>query len=120
MTVRDLAWAVGVFGVLTTLLLLVGANSIGGIFAFFQLGLFVGAPLALMLQSELRSVAVSVVVAAVLSIALSAIAVQLLIWFRVASAELLVISATAYGLALALLLSSEDLGQSSRSEIGRR
>ncbi len=120
MTVRDLSMAVGIFGGFTTILLLLGANSVGGIFAFFQLGLFVGAPLALMLRGELRSTAVAVVVAAVLSIALSGISVQLLIWFRVASAELLVASSTAYGLALALLLSSEDVGQTSRPEASRR
>lgn len=108
MSVRKIAWGVGLFGALTAFLLLVGANNIGGIFAFFQLGLFVGAPLGVILHNELRSWAVATVISAALSVALSALAVQFLIWFRVASAELLVVTATAYGLALALLLASQE------------
>ncbi len=112
MNVRKVVWAVGLFGALTTLLLLVGANNIGGIFAFFQLGLFIGAPLGIILHNELRSWAVATVISAALSVALSALAVQFLIWFRVASPELLVVTATAYGLVLALLLSSQESAQS--------
>ncbi len=111
MTVRQGAWSVGGFGAVTTLLLAVGADSIGGVFALFQLGFLVGAPLAFVLHHELRSWQVVMVMSAALSIALSAISVQFLIWFRIASAELLVATATAYGLVLALLLSSADLGR---------
>lgn len=111
MTVRQSAWGVGIFGAITALLLLVGANSVGGIFALFQLGFLVGAPLAFVLHEELRSWQVVMVVAVALSIALSAISVQFLIWFRVATAELLVATATTYGVVLALLLASVDLGR---------
>lgn len=112
MNVRQVAWWVGGFGVLTTLLQLIGLDTIGGIFALFQLGLFVGAPLAVVLHTELRSWAVVTVISAALSVALSAIAVQFLIWFRVASGELLVVTATAYGVVLALLLAQQDFGRS--------
>ncbi len=111
MTVGQSAWVVGIFGAVTTLLLLVGADSVGGVFALFQLGFLVGAPLAFVLHQELRSWQVVMVVAIALSIALSAISVQVLIWFRVATAELLVATATAYGVVLALLLASADLGR---------
>ncbi len=111
MTVRQSAYGVGIFGALTAVLLLLGLDSIGGVFALFQLGLFVGAPLAVVLHHELRSWRVVIVVAAALSVALTAIAVQLLIWFRVATSELLVVSATSYGVVLAWLLSSADLGR---------
>ncbi len=116
MNVRQVVWAVGLFGALTALLLFVGADNIGGIFALFQLGLFVGAPLAVILHSELRSWAVATVISAALSVALSAIAVQFLIWFRVASGELLVVTATAYGSVLALLLASQEFGRSESME----
>ncbi len=99
------------FGALTTFLLAVGADGIGGVMVFFQLGFLVGAPLAILLQRELRSWPMVVVVSVPLSIALSAIAVQFLIWFRVATSELLVITATAYGLVLALLLASYGVDQ---------
>ena len=111
MTVRQGAWMVGGFGAITTLLLAIGADSIGGVFALFQLGFLVGAPLAFVLHHELRSWPVVAVISAALSIALSAISVQFLIWFRIANAELLVATATAYGVVLALLLSSADLGR---------
>lgn len=119
MTVRQSAYAVGMFGAFTTLLLLVGLESVGGVFALLQLGLFVGAPLAVVLYHDLRSWRVVIVVAAALSVALTAIAVQLLIWFRVATSELLVVTATTYGVILAWLLSSADYGRvepASRSE----
>ena len=118
MNVRQVVWAVAAFGAVTALLLLVGANNIGGVFALFQLGLFVGAPLAVILHSELRSWAVAGVISAALSVALSAISVQFLIWFRVASGELLVVTATAYGAVLALLLASQDFGRSESVEDG--
>lgn len=110
MTVGRVAWAVGVFGTVTTFLLAVGADGIGAVFAFFQLGFLVGAPLAIVLQRELRSWPMVVVVSVPLSIALSAIAVQLLIWFRIATGELVVLTATAYGLALALLVAADGIG----------
>lgn len=116
MTVRQSAYGVGIFGALTTVLLLLGLDSIGGVFALFQLGLFVGAPLAVVLHHELRSWRVVIVVAAALSVALTAIAVQVLIWFRVATSELLVVSATSYGVVLAWLLSSADLGRGGESD----
>ena len=109
---RRLIWSIGGFGLLTALLLLIGLNTIGGVFALFHLGLFVGAPLALVLQKELRSWMVATVISAVLSVALSAIAVQLLVWFRIASGELVVVTATAYSVVLALLLAQQDFGRS--------
>lgn len=111
MTVRQGAWVVGVFGALTALALAVGADTVGGVMALFQLGFLVGAPLAIVLYHDLRSWPVVCVVSLALSIALSAIAVQFLIWFRVASGELIVATATTYGVVLALLLSSSDYGR---------
>lgn len=119
-TVRRSAVAVAGVGALAVLLLMVGADSAGGVLALLQLGLLVGTPLALVLHDELRSWLVVLVVAFALSIALSAIAVQFLVWFRMASAELVVLSATTYGVVLALLLSSADLGRPSSRAIARR
>ena len=117
MTVRRSAYGVGFFGSLTAVLLLAGLETIGGLFALLQLGLFVGAPLAVVLHHEVRSWRVVAVLAATLSVALSAIAVQVLVWFEIATGELLVVTATAYGVALAWLLSSVDYG---RPEAGGR
>ncbi len=110
LNVGQSAWAVGALGAATVVAMLAGADTVGGILALFQLGLFVGAPLAVVLHRELRSWPIFVVVAAGLSIALSAIAVQSLIWFRVANGELVVATATAYGIVLALLISSVEPG----------
>lgn len=108
-TIRQLAWVVAGFGLLTVLMLLVGANTVGGVMALIQLCFLVGAPLAFVMFDQLRSWQVVVVVAAALSLALSAISVQFLIWFRSATPVLLVSLATAYGVALALLFSPADL-----------
>lgn len=112
MTVGRMTWVAGAFGALTTLLLAVGADAVGGVFAFFQLGFLVGAPLAIVLQQELRSWPMVVVVSVPLSIAISAIAVQFLIWFRIANGELLIMTATVYGVVLALLLAADGIGRS--------
>lgn len=101
--------ATAAFGALSALTLAVGLDSLGGVLAFFQLGFLVGAPMAIVLQQELRSWPMVVVVAVPLSIALSAISVQFLIWFRIASGELLIITATTYGVVLALLLAANGL-----------
>lgn len=108
MTLRQIAWVVGGFGALTALTLLLGLDNLGGIMALIQLGLLVGSPLAYVLRNDLKSWQVVFVVSAALSVALTAITVQFLIWFRVAVAELVVVSATAYGVVLAWLLSSFD------------
>lgn len=94
------------FGAVTALVQVLGLSTIGGVMALFQVGLLAGAPLALLLADALRSKAATVVVAAVISLALTAVATQVLIWFRQATPELIVISATIYGVALALLLAS--------------
>ncbi|MGH1493821.1 MAG: hypothetical protein ACRBK7_31240 [Acidimicrobiales bacterium] len=120
MSIRQSAWAVGIFGALTTFLLVVGANNVGGILALIQLCFGVGAPLAFVMSDKLRSWQVIMVVAAALSVALSALSVQFLIWFRIASPELLVASATVYGVVLAMLFSTVDpaskLGERSPQE----
>jgi hypothetical protein len=106
------AYGVAGFGLLTALTLLVGLDSVGGVMALIQLCLGVGTPLALVLLDRLRSWQVTVVVAAALSIALSALSVQFLIWFRIATPVYLVLTATAYGVVLALLFSPVDLASS--------
>jgi len=104
-TVRESVWVVGAIGLLTIVLLVVGADTIGGLLALVQLGLLIGSPLALVLHRELRSWSVVAVVAVALSVALSAIAAQALIWFELATPPLIVATATAYGIAVAVLLS---------------
>ncbi|MDH4280048.1 MAG: hypothetical protein OEZ14_05470 [Acidimicrobiia bacterium] len=107
-SVRQLATWVGLFGLMTVGLMLIGRQTIGQIFALVQLGAFVGAPLAWFLHPQLRSRAVVVVLGLALSIALSSLAVQSLIWFDLAIPELIVLAATMYGIVLAWLLSSEE------------
>lgn len=108
MSVRHTTFAVAITGAVTALFLVVGLDTIGGVLALFQLGLFVGAPLAVLLHEELRSWPVVVAISGALSIALSAISVQFLIWFKIASSELTVVTATAYGVILVLLLASSE------------
>lgn len=107
-TVRQLAAWVGLIGLITVGLLLIGQRTIGGLLALLQLGGLVGAPLALLLHRQLRSRAVVAVIAPALSIALSALAAQSLVWFDLAEPELIVLCSTAYGVMLAWLLSSEQ------------
>lgn len=94
------------FGVVTAALLGLGFGTVGGLLALVLLCGLVGAPTAALVGDDLRSRAATVVVAAVLSIAISAIAVQSLVWFELATAELIVLLATIYGAVLARLLSS--------------
>lgn len=107
-SVRQLATWVGLFGLMTVGLMLIGRQTIAQVFALFQLGAFVGAPLAWLLHPQLRSRAVVAVLGLALSIALSSLAVQSLIWFDLAEPELIVLAATLYGIVLAWLLSSEE------------
>ncbi len=107
-SVRQLATWVGLFGLVTVGLMLIGQLTIGRFLALLQLGGLVGAPLAWLLYPQLRSRAVVAVIGVALSIALSALAAQALVWFNLAEPELVVLAATAYGVVLAWLLSSEQ------------
>lgn len=107
-SVRQLATWVGLFGLVTVGLMLIGQQTIGGLLALLQLGGLVGAPLAWLLHPQLRSRAVVAVIGVALSIALSALAAQALVWFDLAEPELVVLAATVYGVVLAWLLSSEQ------------
>ncbi len=109
-SVRQLAAWVGLFGVMTVGLMLAGLETAGQLFALVQLSGFVGAPLAILLLPQLRSGAVAVVVGVALSMALSGLAAQSLIWFDLASSELVVLAATAYGVVLAWLLDTTQPG----------
>lgn len=106
MTSRNRILAIAGFGALTALTLAVGAGTLGGLLALVQLCFLIGLPIALLVADDLRSRAAVVVLAATLSIAISAIAVQSLVWFRLASAEAIVVLATVYGVVLAQLLST--------------
>lgn len=107
-SVRQLATWVGLFGLVTVGLMLIGQQTMGRFLALLQLGGLVGAPLAWLLHPQLRSRAVVAVIGVALSIALSALAAQALVWFNLAEPELVVLAATAYGVVLAWLLSSEQ------------
>ncbi|MEM9563018.1 MAG: hypothetical protein AAGA93_10390 [Actinomycetota bacterium] len=114
MTASSRIWAVAGFGVVTSLLLALGVDTIGSLMALAQLGGLIGAPTALLLRNDLRSTAATVVIAGVLSIAISAIAVQSLVWFEWATGPAIVLLATAYGVVLARLLTgSDDLAEAS-------
>ena len=104
MTGATRVWAVAGFGVATALLLAVGADTLGSLMALVQLGGLIGAPTSLLLRNDLRSTAATIVVAGVLSVAISAIAVQSLVWFEWATGPAIVLLATAYGVVLARLL----------------
>jgi hypothetical protein len=84
-----------------------GLATVGGLLALVQLGGLIGAPLALILNRQVRSASVVVVLSIALSMALAALAVQVLVWFEAATRLLLVASATAYGVGLAALLNTE-------------
>ena len=118
MTVRESIWIVGAFGLLTAVVLGVGAGTVGGLLALMQLCVLVGAPMAVALRDELRSWAVVAVVAITLSIALSALTAQSLIWFELAVPEVIVLAATAYGIVLAVLLSSTDVARPAAPDDG--
>lgn len=106
-TVRGMMRFVAAFGVVTVIALAAGFGNVGGLLALVQLCGLVGAPLAMILDRHVRSAGVVVALSIALSMALTALAVQVLIWFTVAYRILLVITATAYGLLLASLLVGE-------------
>ena len=101
----------GGWGLVTVVALVLGLHTIGGLLALVQLGGLIGAPLALTLNRQLRSVPTAIALSIALSLALSALAVQSLIWFGVANKSLLVFTATAYGLALSFLLAEAGPAQ---------
>jgi len=103
-TVRGMMRFVAGFGLVTAAALAAGFGNLGGLLALVQLCGLVGAPLAMILDRHVRSASVVVALSIALSMALSALVVQVLIWFSVAYRVLLVITATAYGLGLASLL----------------
>jgi len=107
-SVRQLAMLVGLFGVLTVGLMMLGFDTIGQLFALVQLAGLVGAPLARLVLAELHSRLAVVALGIALSLALSALAAQSLVWFNLDGRESVVLAATGYGVALALLLSSDD------------
>ena len=118
-SVRQLTMWVGLFGLATLFLFVVGLDTPAQLFALVQLAAFVGAPLAAVLHRELRSRAVIIVIGIALSISLSSLAVQSLIWFNLASRELLVVVATAYGMVLAWLLDAAEFGPPVETSDGR-
>ncbi|MEM7337564.1 MAG: hypothetical protein AAF467_02885 [Actinomycetota bacterium] len=111
MTIRSLTLLSLGVGIASVLALLVGLRSIGGVLALVQLCGLVGAPLALILNRQLRSRSVVAVLSVALSIGMSALAAQSLIWFDLATRPALVATATAYGLVLALLLAERDAAE---------
>ena len=104
MRIRLLSVAVTLTGILTAGALALGLGTIGGLMALVQLGGLVGAPVALVLHRSVRSRPVSIMVSGALSLALSALAGQSLVWFGFASPETVVLAATVYGLCLAWIL----------------
>ncbi len=106
-TVRGMIRFVAAFGLVTVAALAAGFGNLGGLLALVQLCALVGAPLAMILNRQVRSAGVVVALSIALSMAVSALAVQVLIWFSVAYRVLLVVTATAYGLGLASLLMGE-------------
>jgi CBS-domain-containing membrane protein len=108
MTVQSLTRIVLGWGLATMVCQIVGLDNVGGLMALIHLGGLIGAPLAMTLNRHLRSPSVMVALSIALSIALSALAVQSLIWFAVANRLLLIAVGTAYGVGLAALLSGPE------------
>lgn len=107
MTVRQMIRIVVLFGLATLAIQALGLDTLGGLMALVHLCGLVGAPLAMLLDRQVRSPSVVVVLSIVLSIAVSALAVQSLIWFVAADRLLLIAVATGYGAGVAALLASD-------------
>lgn len=101
-------WGVAGVGLVCAALLAVGLDTLGGILSLLQLCLLVGAPTALLLGDALRSRAAVAVLAVALSIAITALSVQSLVWFHLAVSELIVLTSTAYGIIIAVLLDADS------------
>jgi hypothetical protein len=116
MTVGRMIVVVVAFGAATAAVQLAGWGDLGGLMALVQLGGLIGAPMALILNRHLRSTAAAFALSIALSIALSALSVQSLIWFTVATRLSLIVTGTLYGAGLAWLLAAEpDTEQVGRS-----
>jgi hypothetical protein len=100
--------AIAAWGAAAALALTVGLTGLGGVMALVYLGGLAGTPVAVRLRPQVRSMAVVVVLAIGLSLAMTGLAAQLLIWFGVATRAMLVVTATFYGSALSLLLPPPD------------
>ena len=101
---RQISMVVIVWGVLTVVTSAAGWDTLGGMAALVQVCLLVGSPLALTLRSTVRSPTVVAVLAVALSLAITAVAAQSLIWFSIASRSLIVVAATLYGVGLGALV----------------
>lgn len=95
------------WGTVTTLVLVLGASSVGALMALIHLGVLVGAPLAIVVSRQLRVTATAAVMSVTLSVALSALTAQSLVWFGLARPWLVVALTTVYGLLLSALVSDE-------------
>lgn len=89
---------------LTVVALGAGLETIAGTLSFVHLSGLIGAPLGMALQRQLRSLAVVVAVSIGLSVAMTALAAQLLLWFGLSERPLLIVTATAYGLVVSVLV----------------
>lgn len=108
---REMATITVGFGLTSAILLTLDVGVIGEVLAMVQLGALVGAPLATLLRDEARSWPVLIVIGIGLSIALTSLAAQSLVWFNLAGRELLVLVATGYGVALVWPLATTDRGR---------
>ncbi len=108
MTSRQVSYISICSGLFTLFFMWTGPDSFAGLLAFVQLGLIVGAPIAVALRSIVRLWPVTVVLAVGISLALSALASQSLIWFEFASNPAVVALATVYGIVVASLFPRDD------------
>lgn len=111
MTVRRMILVVLGFGAATFAVQLAGLGDLGGLMALIHLTGLIGAPLALILNRHVRSTPAVLALAVALSVAQSALAVQVLVWFSVATRLALIATATLYSAGIAWLLSSETVAE---------
>jgi uncharacterized membrane protein len=92
------------WALLTVATLAIGLEAVAGVLTLVHLGGLVGAPLAIVLDRQLRSLAVVAALSIGLSMAMTTLIAQLLLWFGVSQLPVLIATATAYGLVVAILV----------------
>jgi hypothetical protein len=100
MTLNQATWVVVLWGSITVVMLLVGPSGLAAGCALLHTCGIVGTPLAITLHRQVRSVLVVVAMAFSLSLALTALTSQALVWFSLANGPLIVVAATINGVVL--------------------
>ena len=109
-SIRQAGGVTGAVGLLVVIGFAAGVHAVVAVPALVHQCFLVGLPLALSLRSAIRAPQVVLALAFPLSVALTALSVQFLVWFEWATPMAIVGLSSLYGAVLGLLLDPGDAG----------